>query len=87
MSDGQAKSIDVSIRDIVITLTTAAVISMASFAWSSAQDKTMLVTKLEFLTKQVSKLETKLDELNNNYATKADLKDLDNRVRILEKKS
>lgn len=66
---------------------TAAILFSASFIYNMNRSTGELVVKLEALAVQTNKLETKIDEMNNNYVRKDDFNTLEGRVYELEKRT
>lgn len=82
----QKSGIERHAQTILISVITAAILFSATFIYNSNASLTVLTTRVEYMTKAISKLEAKLDEMNNNYVQKEDFNDLEKRVRVLEQK-
>lgn len=73
-------------QTILVSIITATLLFVASFIYNNNKDVSNLAIKLEMVTTQISKLETKIDLLSSNYVTKSDFNELDKRVRVVEQR-
>jgi hypothetical protein len=64
---------------------TAAILFAASQLWAFNQNIAETNVKLQYLNDTVSELKRKVDEVAYNYVQRQEFKDLDDRVRSLER--
>jgi hypothetical protein len=74
-------------QTIIAAVITALVLGVGSMVYSGRNETANLSVEFRYMAAQLTKLETKIDLMSNNYATKNELKELDNRFRNHELES
>lgn len=73
------------VQTILISLCTGALFFAANYVYSDNRTKAVQQTQLEVLTAQVIEMRTELRALQSAYARRDELKELDVRLRQLER--
>lgn len=84
--EGKAASIERHIQTIMITVITAALMFAANYFYNDNRQKAVAQTQLEVLTSQVIEMRADLRSLQNNYVKREDWKELELRLRDVERK-
>ena len=71
-------------QTIIVSLITALLLFIGSMVYSGQGENAKTSVKLEFMTSQIVELKAKIDMMNSNYATKAELKELEARFHAHE---
>lgn len=85
-TESRASAIERHIQTILITVITAALIFAANYFYSDNRQKAVAQTQLEVLTAQVIEMRADLRALQNNYMKREDYKELDLRLRDIERR-
>ena len=72
------------LQTILISVCTGALFFAANYVYTDNQSKAVQKTQLEALTTQVMEMRGELKALQNNYARRDELKELELRLRQLE---
>lgn len=81
-----AVNLERHIQTIMIAVITGALFFAANYVYSDNRAKAVQQTQLEVLTSQVFEMRADLRSLQTNYVKKEELRELDSRIRELEKK-
>lgn len=73
------------VQTVMISIVTGAIVFAAQYVYSDSREKAVLQTQLEVLTAQVIEMRSDLRALQSAYATKTDVKELELRIRQLER--
>lgn len=73
------------IQTILISVCTGALFFAANYVYTDNQAKAVQKTQLEALTIQVIEMRADLKSLQNNYVHRSELKELELRVRTMER--
>lgn len=75
------------VQTILISLCTGALFFAANYVYNDNRTKAVQQTQLEVLTAQVIEMRTELRALQNAYARREELKEIEVRLRQLEKEA
>jgi len=70
---------------LVSTFIVAAVTALAAFTYSAKTEIALVTQQISQLTTLITKLETRIEILSENYTSKAVVAELEGRVRVLER--
>lgn len=73
------------LQTILISVITGAIFFSANFIYNDNRTKAVQQTQLEVLTSQVIELRADVRGLRDNYASRADLEKVEDRLRIVER--
>jgi predicted mannosyl-3-phosphoglycerate phosphatase (HAD superfamily) len=74
-------------QTILISIITGAIIFAANYFYNDNRGKAVQQTQLEVLTAQVIEMRADLRALQTNYVKREELKDIDARIRELERRT
>lgn len=72
------------VQTILISIITGAILFVANYVFTDSREKAVQGAQLEALTRQVLELRADIKSLQTDYASRNELKALDERVRRLE---
>lgn len=73
------------VQTILVTLATGGIIFAASYIYNDAQSKATQTAQLSLVITQVIEMRSEIKDLQSAQATKVDLKELEARLRALER--
>lgn len=74
------------IQTILISIITAAILFSATFIFNTNKDGALIAQQVTQMTVQLNALSLKMDSMQTNYVTRAEFKDHEDRLRVIEKK-
>lgn len=73
------------VQTILISIITGAIVFAAQYVYKDSSEKAIANTQLQVLTNQVIEMRADLRTLQSSYARKDELKELELRLRAIEK--
>lgn len=72
------------VQTILISIITGAILFVANYVFTDSKEKAVQGTQLEVLTRQVIEMRADIRSLQTDYASRTEMRALDERVRKLE---
>lgn len=77
-------TIERHVQTILISIITGAILFVANYVFNDSKEKAVQGTQLEVLTRQVIEMRADIRSLQTDYASRTEVRALDERVRKLE---